>query len=156
MMMGWGGGKSFEEKWGEKSEFFFCLDFERFLLSFERKKTNIFFLTSRRPRRAHVLHPDRPLVVLDHEDARQLVQARHVEALVELAHVARAVAEKVDRDAVGRLVAEDLTAVLDLEGGSQADRDPLADEGEAAEEAVLLGEHVHGAVVRCWDCCCGC
>ena len=94
-----------------------------------------------------MLHPDRPLVVLDHEDARQLVQARHVEALVELPDVARAVTEKVHGDAVGGLVAEDLAPVLDLEGRAEADGDPLADEGEAAEEAVLLGEHMHGAGV---------
>lgn len=93
-----------------------------------------------------MLHPDRPFVVLDDEDARQLVQRRHVEALVKLADVAGAVAEKVDRDAVGSLVSQNFAAVLDLEGCPETDGDPLADEGEAAEEAVLLGEHVHGAI----------
>lgn len=37
------------------------------------------------PRRAVVVHADRPLVVLDHEDRGQLVQRGHVEALIELA-----------------------------------------------------------------------
>ena len=45
------------------------------------------------------------------------------------------------------VVAIHLTAVLGLEGRAQADGDALTDEGKAAQEAVLAGEHVHGAAL---------
>lgn len=89
------------------------------------------------------LHPLPPLPPPYHKDARQLVQGRHVEALVKLAHVARAVAEKVDRHRVGGLVAQDFAPVLDRKRGAEADGDALANERETAEQAVLFGEHVH-------------
>lgn len=57
---------------------------------------------------AQVLHADGPLVVLHHKDDWQLVEGCHVEGLVELAHVAGAVAEEVDADAVRGLVAQHL------------------------------------------------
>ena len=78
----------------------------------------------------------RVLVVLDHEDHRQLPQARHVEGLVDLALVGRAVAEIGEGDVV-------VAAVLVGEGEARADRHVGADDAVAAVEVLLLREHVH-------------
>ncbi len=80
------------------------------------------------------------LVVLDDVDHRQLPELRHVEALVDLALVGRAVAEIGQRDVV-------VAAVLVGEGQAGAERDLRADDAVAAEEALLGGEHVHRAAL---------
>ena len=43
-----------------------------------------------------MVHPDRPQVVFDHKNHGELPEGSHVEALVELTDVARAVAEESD------------------------------------------------------------
>ncbi len=82
----------------------------------------------------------RVLVVLDHEDAGQLPQRAHVEGLVDLALVRRAVAEIGEADVV-------VAAVPVGEGEAGADRHLRADDAVAAVEVLLLGEHVHRAAL---------
>jgi hypothetical protein len=78
------------------------------------------------------------LVVLDDVDHRQLPQRGHVEGLVDLALVDRAVAQIGQGHAV-------LVAVFLAEGDTGAERHLGADDAVAAEEAPLAAEHVHGA-----------
>ena len=82
----------------------------------------------------------RVLVVLDDVDDRQLPELRHVEALVDLALVGRAVAEIGERDVA-------VLAILVGEGEPGAERHLRADDAVAAVELLLLGEHVHGAAL---------
>ena len=86
-------------------------------------------------RRAH-----RVAIVLDHVDHRQLPQRRHVEALIDLALVGRAVAEEGQADIV-------VAAIAVGEGEPGAERDLRADDAMAAVEVLFLGEHVHGAAL---------
>ena len=79
-------------------------------------------------------------VVLDHVDDRQLPELRHVEALVDLALVGRAVAEIGQADIA-------VLAVMVGEGDAGAERHLRADDAVAAIEMLLLGEHVHGAAL---------
>ena len=79
-------------------------------------------------------------VVLDDVDDRQLPELGHVEALVDLALVGRAVAEIGQRDVV-------VAAVLVGEGEAGAERDLRADDAVAAVEVLLVGEHVHRAAL---------
>ena len=79
-------------------------------------------------------------VVLDHVDDRQLPQLRHVEALVDLALVGRAVTE------IGQAHIAVL-AVMVGEGDAGAEGHLRADDAVAAIEMLLLGEHVHGAAL---------
>lgn len=87
------------------------------------------FVAERGPRGTQVLHADCPLIVLHNKDAWQLVQGGHVEALIKLANVARAVAEKVDADLIGRLISKGSAAVGSLKRCAQADWNPLTDKG---------------------------
>jgi hypothetical protein len=80
------------------------------------------------------------LVVLDHEDDRQVPELGHVVGLGHLALVRGAVAEIGEGHAV---VAE----ILVGEGEARADRHLRADDAVAAVEMLLLGEHVHGAAL---------
>ena len=81
-----------------------------------------------------------PLVVLEHEDRRDLPELREVQRLVERADVRRAVAEERDGDA--RLAAQ-------LEGERRARdlRQAAADDGVRAEVAALDVVQVHRAAV---------
>ena len=79
-------------------------------------------------------------VVLDDVDHRQLPQLRHVEALVDLALVGRAVAEIGQADAV-------VAAIFVGEGEPGADRNRRADDAVPAVEILLAGEHVHRAAL---------
>src|SRR6185503_6394693 len=88
-----------------------------------------------RHRRAHGV-----TVVLDHVDHRELPQLRHVEALVDLALVGRAVAEIGDADEI-------IAAVTVGEGEPRPERDLGADDAMAAVEVLLHAEHVHGAAL---------
>ena len=76
------------------------------------------------------------MVVLDRVDDRQVPQLGHVEALVDLALVGRAVAEIGEAHAA-------VARILVLEGEAGAERDLRADDAVAAVEAVLDAEHVH-------------
>jgi len=78
----------------------------------------------------------RILVVLDHVDDRQLPQLRHVEALVNLTLVGRAIAEIGEAHAA-------VPDVLMLEGKAGAEAHLRADDAVAAVEAMLDAEHVH-------------
>src|SRR3546814_19552793 len=78
------------------------------------------------------------LVVLDDVDDRQLPQCRHVEALVDLALVDRAVAEIGQRHPVG-------VAAPVGEGEAGADRHLRADDAVADETVLLSAEPVHRA-----------
>ena len=80
------------------------------------------------------------LVVLDHVDHRQLPQGRHVEGLVDLALVDRAVAEVGHADAA-------VLAVLVRERDAGAERHAGADDAVAAIEVLVAGEHVHRAAL---------
>src|SRR3546814_1380742 len=80
------------------------------------------------------------LVVLDDVDHRQRPQRRHVEGLVDLALVERAVAEVGDRDGV-------LLQVAVGEGETGADRHLGADDAMTAVKALLVAEHVHRAAL---------
>ena len=79
-------------------------------------------------------------VVLDDVDHRQLPQLRHVEAFIDLALVGRAVAEIGQADEI-------IAAIAVGEGETGAERDLGADDAVAAEEILLLAEHVHGAAL---------
>ena len=89
----------------------------------------------------------RILVVLDHEDDRQLPQLGHVEALVDLALIGRAVAEIGEADAAIRFI-------FVPEGEPGAERDLGADDAVAAVESVLDAEHVHRAALALGDAGC--
>src|SRR5258708_7100335 len=88
--------------------------------------------------------PTRPahavFVVLDDVDHGELPQRRHVEALIDLALVHRAVAEIGDADLV-------VVAIFVLESQAGAERHLRADDAVPAEEALLLREHVHRAAL---------
>ena len=94
---------------------------------------------------AVVVHADGPLVVLDHEDDRQLPERRHVQALVELTDVAGAVAEEGRGHSVAAGVAQGVALVAAGEGRTQGHGNALTDEGITTQQVVLLGEEVHGA-----------
>ena len=72
------------------------------------------------------------VVVLDHEDDRQLPERRHVEGLVDLALVGGAVAEIGERNIV-------VAAVLVGEGEAGAERHLGADDAVAAVELSSRG-----------------
>ena len=94
----------------------------------------------RRRRRALGRRPHRILVVLDHEDDRQVPEFRHVERFVDLALVGGAIAEIGEGHPV---VAE----VLVGEGEARPDRHLRADDAVAAVEMLLFREHVHRAAL---------
>ena len=79
-------------------------------------------------------------VVLDDVDDRQLPERGHVEALVDLALVDRAVAEIGEAHAA-------VLAVAVGEGEAGADRHLRADDAVAAVEVLLAAEHVHRAAL---------
>ena len=79
-------------------------------------------------------------VVLDDVDHGQLPQLRHVEALVDLALVRRAVAEIGQADRV-------VVAILVGERQPGAERHLSADDAVPAVEILLAGEHVHRAAL---------
>ena len=79
-------------------------------------------------------------VVLDDVDGGQLPQLRHVEALVDLALIGRAVAEIDRRDRA-------IVAVMIGEGEASAQRHLPAHDAVAAIEMLLFREHVHGAAL---------
>ena len=86
----------------------------------------------------------RILVVLDHEDDRQLPQLGHVEALIDLALIGGAVAEISEADAA-------IARIFVLEGEAGAEADLGADDAVAAVEAMLDAEHVHRAALALGD-----
>ena len=88
-----------------------------------------------RLRRAHGV-----LVVLDDEDRGKRPQRGHVERLVDLALVSRAVAEIGEGDAVAAEIPVG-------EGESRAERHVGADDSVAAVEFALEAEHVHRAAL---------
>mmetsp|Transcript_30622 Transcript_30622/g.76019 ORF Transcript_30622/g.76019 Transcript_30622/m.76019 type:complete len:324 (-) Transcript_30622:49-1020(-) len=94
--------------------------------------------------RAVVSHTDGPVVVFDDKYDGQSRQGGHVHCFVEDAVVTGTVAEKADDYLVGRLVEHLLPPVRDAEGRPEGNGDVLRDEGKAAHDAPLLGEHVHG------------
>ncbi|MEH2477686.1 hypothetical protein V1282_001043 [Nitrobacteraceae bacterium AZCC 2146] len=79
-------------------------------------------------------------VVLDDVDHRKLPQLRHVEALIDLALVRRAIAEVSEADEV-------IAAVAIGKGESGTERDLRADDAVTAVKILLLAEHVHGAAL---------
>jgi hypothetical protein len=76
----------------------------------------------------------------DHVDHRKLPQLRHVEAFVDLALVRRAVAEIGQADKI-------IAAIAVGKGETGSERDLGANNAVAAEEVLLLAEHVHGATL---------
>ena len=80
------------------------------------------------------------LVVLDDVDHRQVPELRHVEALVDLALVGRAVTEIGQRHVV-------VAAVLAGKRQPGAERHLGRDDAVAAVEALLVREHVHRAAL---------
>ena len=83
-------------------------------------------------------HTDRPLVVLHHEQDRQLPKLRHVQALIKLTDVAGPIAEKGSRHSITAAVTECIALVAAGEGSTEGDRDALADEGVAAQQMVFF------------------
>ena len=77
-------------------------------------------------------------VVLNHINHRQLPELRHVEALIDLTLVGRAVAEIGDGDIF-------VAAVVIGEGQAGSERNLRADDPVATVEALLHAEHMHGA-----------
>ena len=88
-------------------------------------------------------HADGPLVVLDHENDRQLPQLRHVHALEELTVVAGSIAEERCCHGVAGGITEGVALVAAGEGRSECHGNALSDEGKAAKKVMLLGEQVH-------------
>src|SRR5437762_120820 len=80
------------------------------------------------------------LVVLDDVDNRELPQARHVEALIDLALIGRAVAEKGQAHFP-------IVAILIGEGDAGAERDLRANDAVAAVKRFLDAEHMHRAAL---------
>src|SRR5262249_48364935 len=84
--------------------------------------------------------PHGVLIVLDHVDNRQLPQASHVEALVDLALVRRAVSKIRDADlAVLRITVR--------ESDAGAEWNLRTDNAVAAIEILLAAEHMHRAAL---------
>src|SRR5258708_39981412 len=83
---------------------------------------------------------NRETVVLDDVDHRELPQLRHIEAFVDLALVRGAVAEIGQTDKI-------VTAIAIGERKPSPERHLRADNAVAAEESLLLAEHVHGAAL---------
>src|SRR5437763_9598875 len=73
-------------------------------------------------------------------DDGQLPQLGHIEALVDLSLVGRAVAEIGDRD-------QPVVAIAIGEGEAGAERYLRADDAMAAKEALLAREHMHRAAL---------
>ena len=94
---------------------------------------------------ALVGHADGPLVVLHHKQDGQLPQLRHVQAFVELADVAGAIAKERGGDGIAGAIAKGITLVAAGEGRTQRHGNAFADEGIATEQVVLFGEQVHRA-----------
>ncbi len=94
----------------------------------------------RRRGRAPLRRAHRVLVVLDDEDHRQRPQRRHVEGLVDLALVGRAIAEIGEADVL-------VVPVLVGEGEPGTQRHVGADDAVPAIELLLLREHVHRAAL---------
>ena len=94
---------------------------------------------------ALVGHADGPLVVLHHKQDGQLPQLRHVQAFVELADVAGAIAKEGGGHRIAGAIAEGIALVAAGEGRPQSHGNALADEGVTAEQVVLFGEQVHRA-----------
>src|SRR6266481_4786309 len=88
-----------------------------------------------RHRRAHGV-----TIVLDDEDHRELPQLRHIETLIDLSLIRRAVAEIGQTDKI-------IAAIAIGESKASAERHLRADNAVAAEEVLLLAEHVHGAAL---------
>src|SRR3546814_10787801 len=86
----------------------------------------------------------RILVVLDHEDVRQLPQLGDVEAFIDLALVRGAVAEIGHGDPA-------VAAIFVREGEAGAERDLSTDDAVAAIEFMLDAEHVHRAALALRD-----
>src|SRR5689334_21772403 len=87
-------------------------------------------------RRALDAGSHRVLVVLDRVDDRQVPELGHVEVLVDLALVDRAVAEIAQADAP-------ILGIFPLEREAGAERDLSPDVAVTAVEAVIDAEHVH-------------
>src|SRR6516165_3328120 len=79
-------------------------------------------------------------IVLDHVNDRQLPQRGHVEALIDLPLIDRAIAEIGDRDLP-------VCAIMMGKGEPGSDRHLRADDAVAAKEAHLPAEHVHRAAL---------
>src|SRR5690606_6555079 len=86
----------------------------------------------------------RVLVVLDREHDRQVPQRGHVEGLVDLALVGRAIPKIGEADAA-------IVAVLVREGEARAERHLRADDAVPAVKRVLGAEHVHRAALALRD-----
>src|ERR1700743_3801934 len=82
----------------------------------------------------------RVAVVLDDINDRKLPQLSHVEAFVDLALVGSAVAEIGDADEI-------IAAIAVGKSKAGAERNLRADDAMAAEEILLLAEHVHRAAL---------
>ena len=80
------------------------------------------------------------LVVLDHEQDRQVPEGRHVEALIDLALVDGAITE------IG-LADIRLVAISVGKGKTAANRHLRADDAVTAEKILLAAEHVHRAAL---------
>src|SRR5205823_5459926 len=91
-------------------------------------------------RRARDRGAHRVTVVLDDVDYGELPQLRHVEALVNLPLIGRAVAEICEADIV-------VLAIAVRESETGAERDLRANDAVAAEEPLLDGKHVHRAAL---------
>src|SRR5690606_11070184 len=84
------------------------------------------------------------LIVLDDEHDRQLPQLGHVESLVDLALVGRAISEISEADAA-------IVLVLMGKGEAGADRHLGADDAVTTIKAMLDREHVHRAALPAAD-----
>src|SRR5215469_16123742 len=79
-------------------------------------------------------------IVLDHVNDRQLPQRSHVEALIDLPLIDRAVAEICDRDSP-------ICAIVMGKGEPGSDWHLCTDDAVATKEALLPAEHVHRAAL---------
>ncbi len=88
-------------------------------------------------------HPDRPVIILNHKQNRQLPQRRHIQALEKLTVIASAIAKKTSRYLVGIGVAHRFFAVFRLKRRPRRHRNAFSNKRIAAQQTMGRRKHVH-------------
>mmetsp|Transcript_19075 Transcript_19075/g.30330 ORF Transcript_19075/g.30330 Transcript_19075/m.30330 type:complete len:237 (-) Transcript_19075:125-835(-) len=92
-----------------------------------------------------MIHSNRPEVILDDEDDRELVKGSHVQAFSELSHVRCSIPEESKGHLVRIWVFQGVPFVPRLEGSPESDGNSFSNESKSTQHIVLSTEHMHGA-----------